>query len=217
MSAETARPVSYSDAQKFRWLTVLHAYLPILAATVLLYAYEAASWTTASYPFLLAPPGFKATNLTWPALGFLEIWPIALVHLGILLWLTAATGVASYFFHPRDLAVHLQNRAVSLSYYANAALAFTIVPFLLGWMIWEAFGFDSWLTIAIVSVILFIQLSAWWFDSVGMLVRTPGIQGTRVRVMAVLLPLLWLLLAVVIIPGVFGLVIGILLVVDSLS
>ncbi|MCH9034411.1 MAG: hypothetical protein IID42_07895 [Planctomycetes bacterium] len=225
MSTETAMPVSYRDAQKFRWLTVLHAYLPILAATAVLYTQAPASWTApgSSFPGLMATrpalalPGFMATRPAWLALAFLEIWPVALVHLGILLWLAAATGVASYFFHPRDLPVHLQNRAVALSYYANAALAFTFVPLLLGWMIWESFGIDSWLTITLVSVILSIQLGAWAFDSVGILVRTPGIRSARVRVMAVLLPVLWLVLAVVIIPGVPALILGALIVLDSLA
>ena len=218
-------PVSYRDAQKFRWLTVLHAYLPILAATAVLYTQAPASWTApgSSFPGLMATrpalalPGFMATRPAWLALAFLEIWPIALVHLGILLWLAAATGVASYFFHPRELPVHLQNRAVALSYYANAALAFTFIPLLLGWMIWESFGIDSWLTITLVSVILSIQLGAWAFDSVGILVRTPGIRSARVRVMAVLLPVLWLVLAVVIIPGVPALILGALIVLDSLA
>ena len=213
MSTETARPVSYKDAQKFRWLTVLHAYLPILAATAVLYAQAPASWTAPGSSF----PGLMATRPAWLALAFLEIWPVALVHLGILLWLAAATGVASYFFHPRNLPVHLQNRAVALSYYANAALAFTFVPLLVGWTISESFGIDSWLTITLVAVMLFIQLGAWWFDSVGMLVRTPGIRSARVRVMAVLLPVLWLVLAVVIIPGVPALILVALLVLDSLA
>jgi len=217
MSTETARPVSYSDAQKFRWLTILHAYLPILAATVLLYIYAPATWTTPKSAFSWAPPGFMVGRLSWPVLAFSEVWPVALLHVGFLLWLVAGTGVASYFFHPRDLPVHLQNRAVALSYYANAALAFTFVPLLLGWIIWESFGFDSWLMIAIVSVILLIQLGAWWFDSVGILVRTPGIRSARVRVMAVLLPVLWLVLAVVIIPGVPVLILGALIVLDSLA
>ena len=84
-------------------------------------------------------------------------------------------------------------------------------------MIWESSGLDSWLTFAVVAVVLFSQFGAWWFDSVGMLVRTPGIRSARVRVMAVLLPVLWLVLAVVIIPGVPALVLGALIVLDSLA
>ena len=113
--------------------------------------------------------------------------------------------------------VHLQNRAVALSYYANAALAFTFVPLLLGWMIWESFGIDSWSTITLVSVILFIQLGAWAFNSVGILVRTPGIRRARVGVMVVLLPILWLALAAVIILGLPAIILAVLTVLDSLA
>ena len=36
---EVLHPVSYRDAQQFRWITILHAYLPVLAGTVALYLF----------------------------------------------------------------------------------------------------------------------------------------------------------------------------------
>ena len=221
MSMELARPVNYSDAQKFRWLTIFHAYAPILAATVFMCGYVPASWTGPGGTFPLARLGFVSTSSAWASLAILEVWPVALLHIGILLWLAAATGVASYFFHPRDLPVHLQNRAVALSYYANAALAFTFVPFLLGWVVWEFSDTKSWLAIALpiklFTVILPILLCTWWFKSVDILARTLGIRRVRVPVMFVLLPVLWLVLAAVLILGVPASILAALTVLDSLA
>ena len=220
MSTETARPVSYSDAQKFRWLTILHAYLPILAATVLLYIYAPATWTTPKSAFSWAPPGFMVGRLSWPVLAFSEVWPVALLHVGFLLWLVAGTGGPSYFFHPRDLPVHEQNRAVALSYYASAALAWTFLPVCLFLAPWASPGNrEEWSIPCTVLAwaLLFVESAALYLDSMFLLARTVPGRAARLRLMGVLLPLLWLVLAVVLIPGVFVIVFAVLVVVDSLS
>ncbi|MCH8146388.1 MAG: hypothetical protein IH987_00105 [Planctomycetes bacterium] len=220
MSTETARPISYGDAQKFRMLTVLHAYLPILAATVLLYIYAPATWTTPKSAFPWAPPGFMVVRLSWPVLAFSEVWPVALLHVGFLLWLVAGTGVASYFFHPRDLPVHVQNRAVALSYYASAALAWTFLPVCLFLAPWASPGNrEEWSIPCTVLAwaLLFVEAAALYLDSMFLLARTIPGRAARLRLIGVLLPLLWLVLAVVLIPGVFAIIFAVLVVVDSLS
>src|SRR5687767_12267880 len=42
---------------------------------------------------------------------------------GLFLWLFTASGLSSYFLHPKSLPVTLQNRAIAISYYAAAPLA----------------------------------------------------------------------------------------------
>jgi len=112
---EMARPVSYRDSQSFRWVTVGFAYLPILLANLLVMLFP-----IRQNEFLYA------LRTTW--------WLSISLQLGYLLFLAAATGVPTYFFHPRRVPVGQQNRAVALSYYLCAPLAFTALPmaFVLG-------------------------------------------------------------------------------------
>ncbi len=155
-SAEVAHSVSYQDAQKFRWLTILHAYLPILVATVVVYLYVPPMWKSLT-DAIPAMPGFTMSVPPWYVLARGELWPVALLHFGVLLFLAVATGVPSYFFHPRDLPVHVQNRAVALSYYAPAALAWTFIP--LGIYVAAAFAASSglrtgWIELWVVNALI---------------------------------------------------------------
>jgi len=104
--SEIARPVSYRDSQRFRWLTVLHAFPPVLVAAII--------WGL--YDWLRGPGGGEPM---WWVLGGLVVWS--------LLALAGLPGLASYFFQPRWLSVEQQNRALALSYYAWAPLAITPV------------------------------------------------------------------------------------------
>ena len=78
---EYARPVSYADARTFRWVTLLHAYLPALLGTVLLYL--------ALPPNPEAPDPFQqwltvGTVMGPPSLvdrAYAEVWPAAGVHI----------------------------------------------------------------------------------------------------------------------------------------
>jgi hypothetical protein len=45
-----------------------------------------------------------------------------------LLFLATATGVPSYFFHPKSLGVARQNSAVAMSHYTSAPLAVCFIP-----------------------------------------------------------------------------------------
>lgn len=99
---EVVRPVSYADSQSFRWVTLLHTYLPLLACMLVWLATEAGRGHTVS-----------AGDWWW--LGGLSVW--------LLLLLAALPGLASCFFQWRQQSVEQQNRAIALSYYAWAPLA----------------------------------------------------------------------------------------------
>ena len=184
---EMARPVSYADSQSFRWVTVLHTYLPVLPATFLQY------------------------GLAWPApfdeevLDFLfsTVWPIGVVHVAILLFLAAATGVPSYFFHPRGAQVALQNRAIALSYYACGPLAVTALP-LAAAVIGVAVGPDRRVGLGFMLIAALVpmgQVLAWWTDLVRINRRVmPQRKGATVLV-EMLLPVLWLALGALILVG----------------
>ena len=112
---ELSRPVSYRDAQLFRWITVLLAYLPlVLLILALMLSGVNADISTAlrRNPFL-----------------FISVTVALLVCL--LLFMAGATGLPSYFFHPKRLPVEQQNRAVALSYYCCAPLAWLSVVYML--------------------------------------------------------------------------------------
>ncbi|MFH1746226.1 MAG: hypothetical protein ABIG44_04200 [Planctomycetota bacterium] len=110
---EAIRPVSYADSQSFRWVTILHAWVPIVIASVC--AFMAA-----------AHPDTGHSDLHW--------WVLLSVLVCSLLGLAALSGVASYSFHPPHMSTEQQNRAIALSYYAWAPLAFAVptLPLLIG-------------------------------------------------------------------------------------
>ena len=99
------RPVSYADAQRFRWVSILHAYVPMLLALAVVHA---------AHPDMLPR---AADETGW--------WFVIFVCVCVLLALLTITGVPSYFFHPRHLSTEQQNRAVAISYYGCAELSLT--------------------------------------------------------------------------------------------
>ena len=106
LADQVARPLSYSDAQRFRFVTVA-----IIAAPVLL-----------AVPFLPAgTSGAIAEALLLP--GPLAGWILPLLLTGIVLSLVVVTGAPSYFFHPKSLSLLRQDRGITLSYYMCAPLA----------------------------------------------------------------------------------------------
>lgn len=105
---ETARPVSYRDAVQFHLAAVAHAFTGELVATGV---WMIDDW--AGFVGMVTGVGVWFTVLSYAAVG-----------LGLL----AASGVHTYWFHPRQLDVAMQNRVLALSRYAAAPLA--VVPLL---------------------------------------------------------------------------------------
>lgn len=106
-SEETVRPVDYADAQRFRWLAIVHVLIFALALTAM--------------GFLLGPEALLMSKFfDWL---FASIWLLTTAHVALLLLLAAATGVPSYLFHPKWMPIVAQNRSIALSYYACAPLA----------------------------------------------------------------------------------------------
>lgn len=137
VGAEAAvRPIDYAAAQRFRWVTVAWVSLPPAVAYVIGWGhFVAPPWVAGGFPFPLGvSPAFNAPVPA--AYDFLMPWaagamtwyapPAALVLLTVSL-----TGVASYWFHPRRLPVVRQNRAVAVSYYGCAPLAWLPIGLIL--------------------------------------------------------------------------------------
>ncbi len=89
---ELSRPVSYRNAQLFRWITVLLAYLPLVLMTLALVLSDVnADISTA----LRRNP-------------FLFISGTVALLVCLLLFMAGATGLPSYFFHPKELLQNLK-------------------------------------------------------------------------------------------------------------
>lgn len=129
VGAEVSRPVSADDARRFRRLTVLIAFVPLAAFACSAYlASLGAGLDPAPLEFLALPGRPMFSGPAHVAFGWvLEFLAAASCVLALWLFLMAATGVSGYFFHPARLGVVQQNRAVALSQYGCAALAFTPV------------------------------------------------------------------------------------------
>jgi len=200
---EVARPVSYTDAQRFRWVSVLHVYLPILAGTLLLYA-------------LVWPTPFEDAFFDE---AFRAVWPMAVLHVCILLLLAAATGLPSYFFHPRDIPVEQQNRAIAMSYYACAALAWTPLAFVIllaGLVAIEIQWNIGEVLIAAAVCLPGVQMVAYGADLGRIGKRIMPLCRRRALLREITLPFMWLALAGLVLLGVPFVVFSLVVIVSGL-
>ncbi len=174
---EPALPVSFRDAQRFRWATVMLVYLPTLAVALLGYT------------------GHLPDNRLVRVL-FSDVWRIVGHHLGLLVLLAAGTGVPSYFFHPRSIPVEQQNRAIALSYYTCAPLSWT-------WVALPVAILVAWrLPIVVGLVLMLFQPLLWWWYLVRLARRTLREAPGRVVLVAVAVPMAWLAIAALSLVGI---------------
>ena len=190
---EVCRPVSWSDAQRFRWVTVLHAYAGLV---------------------LLTPTVDEALNVDWEAIG----WPVALGYMCLPLWLVAVTGLPSYWFHPRALDKRRQSRAVALSYYACAPLAWMpLTAVLLGAGLCT---YHELLAIELPFVLGYalaaLQLLGWWLVPVQMARRIAQRSDLGAMTLAGALPVCSLLFGILIFVGIPLLIGYVLVIIESL-
>ncbi len=124
-----AHPVSYRDAQWFRWTTVALAFLPAAFATVSLYVMlppeQSPERVDRFWYITFRSPSYERMLFD---LAYADVWPAVVLNVCFLLFLAAATGLPSYFFHPSSMPVRLQNRAIAMSYYACAPIVLTFIP-----------------------------------------------------------------------------------------
>ena len=172
------RSVSHRDAQRFRWVTILHVFVPLLLSLL--------GWLV-----------FSAATLANTADEMGGGWFIVVCGLGVLLALIAVTGLPSYFFHPRFLTIDRQNRAVALSYYGCAALACTPAALLLMWVT-IAIGetqHDLDLVLYLLTEFAFIAVCLLsWVDLVEIAQRTLR-RPSAVAKVALLVPVSWVIAA----------------------
>jgi hypothetical protein len=228
VAAEASKPLRIEDAEGFRRVTAVLAFVPL--AALLVWGYTAAVAAHARIDFSLwSGLGISFSKGAGPlltrehALGWVLEWAVVVaLLLGLWLFLMGVTGVASYFFHPRQLDVVQQNRAVALSYFSSAALAWTPVSvaiLVLGIACGQVRA-SNWQSaqylrnVAVVAtvtggVMLLGQAGIWYTDTLAMLRRASYGSWGRVATAALLLPILSLLLGVltlVILPAAVALI-----------
>lgn len=185
--AEISRPVSYADSQKFRWLTVLFAFLPLVLGTIWFSAFSSGR--------LMAGLDLRPQQI--------PLWALGLAMVMLLLFLAAATGLPSYFFHPHSLDVNSQNRAIALSYYASGSLAVMFLP-VLCLILADVYGVDGRLGMAfglLAGIIPAFMLLGWWLDLIRVLRKLVPARPWRYFAAGVLIPSFWLVVAVLIFVG----------------
>jgi hypothetical protein len=121
-AVELTRPAHFSDAVLFRRLAILCALIPVgFGLTIELRQAFLRGGIDIPSNLLLYAQGHE-TLLAM--LGWVLMW----ICLALLLF--GMTGVITYFFHPRELTILRQNRAIALGYYTCAPLAYTLVAML---------------------------------------------------------------------------------------
>jgi hypothetical protein len=202
LGVAASRPVDYQDAQKFRWLVVLCAWLPLTATVLVIRARTNAPWFPAV--FLSSNPPSNTLGVDWAMceVAGLLLWPIP--SLALLMLIAAVSGAASYFFHPRSLSTEQQNRGIAISYYACAPLALLFVPCGLfdAATLLAHFGDVSdviqfrWVVgfllaggISLVGILSLLEIV-----SLKLLKAATHCSFGRLMVLAALLPLAWLIL-----------------------
>jgi len=176
----SCRPVSHPDAQRFRWVTILHVYLPALAVL------PVAHWAN--------------PNMLRDAVEETSGWFVTLVGAWVLPTLLVLTGLPSYLFHPRRLTTAQQNRAVALSYYGTAPLGL-LAPLAAAAVGTLAFadhlrgepGAVVGLSVSFATLVSCVALGTWyWATLAGIAQRVLRSAWATARV-ALLVPLLWVL------------------------
>ncbi|HEY7088548.1 MAG TPA: zinc ribbon domain-containing protein [Tepidisphaeraceae bacterium] len=217
---DTSGPVSLSDAQRFRWIVVIVASLPLIAAATTL------RWFLKNMPY----PSFGLGNWQRDDIGMNPLTDVAICLFAaaqmwvvpsilIVLYTIVFTGAASYFFHPRSLSTVQQNRAIATSYYACAPLSFMFIAVALltvaaamsaGGMTDGRGGFRIMTLLLYLGIALPAALVAvMWFATLRILHDSTHCMRGRLVTVAVLLPLVWLVLAIlflVILPAMIGFV-----------
>ncbi len=210
LAADISRPVSLTNARKFQNIVVWLTFVPI--AAVLLWPYfatlrerlstESIGMGPFDTPRNLPPTAISNTlrYLGWAFEG------LGVVIAGFCLWcfLKSITGVASYFCHPHQMSTARQNRAISLSYYASAPLAWTpitigLIPLIIAMADASSYHHERFRYVMLLAGLAFlsagVQITAWWRCSLVLLKHTTRSGGLRLAVIASLLPVFWLILA----------------------
>lgn len=178
---EINKPVDYKDSQRFRWLTILHAWVPMVAAG-LVYVLTLDKWTRIE------------VKSDW---GINANWLFGVFAVVTLPSLITLTGVPSYLFDTRKISIAHRNAAIAMSYYCCGSLNWT--PFLWGFgiacvLLVNAYPRYEMIPGAGLMFVFFMtlaQVGDWWMNLSRTARRVmPQLKG-RATLVALLTPVLW--------------------------
>jgi len=198
LAQNVAMPLELRDAKRFQRVTIFLAYFPLLVLGV--GALIANSNTR--FDFFDLTHGPQKTGYILQLLLFLVI------AISGWLFLLTATGVASYFFHPKSLSVSRQNRAIAISYYACAPLSTLVLTLLLlggaalvnQYCQQDPIG-SSWLEPVVQGIeiaaglLALLQIGGWVFTTLVLLKKSTVCGATRIAALGAGLPVCWGILA----------------------
>lgn len=122
------RSIDYAAARRFQILCCVIAWLALAGPAV--YGFDLFHRASLRYPGALmlwsTPPPPTPGLVDYLLDGFI----LLAMLVGLFLWLLTATGVPSYFLHPRQAPVRRQDNAIALSYYA--AVPLVLLPAVVG-------------------------------------------------------------------------------------
>jgi len=181
LAEEINRPVTYRSARQFQFISVLIVWTSLCP------------WLVADNYRIISDAIRPHASIGW----WIELIIFALALLSIGLFLFLATGVASYWFHPRSMPVVRQNRAIALSYYAAAPMAWLWLPsalFLLDYVAASGNAVSEQLGL-VCLIVASLLLGAILFDvyavSVNLMRNVTHCESGRTTAMAILLPAMW--------------------------
>jgi len=170
---QAENPITLRDAHLFCLLTLAHVIAPPLILLIYLAADQ--------------PPGrLMALKLKLFASDYIPAPEVFYFLVGYILFFIAATGMPSYFCHPRALPVARQNTAIAFSYFSCAPLALVPIFFILVGVAeyFAKIGF-LWETLRIVAAALMVCILPAWYIRTAALVLV--LSQRRRRVLTVLL------------------------------
>jgi len=205
LAMAVAEPVEYAAAQRFRWVVIALASLPPIVFFLVVV------WCKGGTGFLSVVGSDLRSFLPWlgnPLRELAVIWSagatlVPVLPIGMVAMFYLATGAAGYWFRPAHMSVARQNRAVAISRYACAPLAWLPLPVALaaavvaltvsGYLDYHPAPRDWMILIALACVILAVG----WRTALVLLARTTHCGPGRLVAAGIGLPLSWLLSAVI--------------------
>jgi len=198
LAQNVAMPVELRDAKRFQRVTVFLAYFPLLVLGV--GALIANNNTRMDW--------FDLTHGPQKTGYILQLLLCLVIAISGWLFLLTATGVASYFFHPKSLSVSRQNRAIAISYYACAPLSTLVLTLLLlgaaalvnQYCQQDPIG-RSWLEPVVPGIeiaaglLLLLQIGGWVFTTLVLLKKSTDCGAGRMVALGAGLPIAWSILA----------------------
>lgn len=198
LAQNVAMPLELQDAKRFQRVTVFLAYFPLLV----LGAVALIANNNTRFDLFDLTHGPQNTGY------ILQLLLYVVIAISGWLFLLTATGVASYFFHPKSLSVSRQNRAIAISYYACAPLSTLVLTLLLlgGAALVNQYCEQnpiggSWLEPAVPGLMIVagflaaLQLGGWVFTTLVLLKKSTVCRATRIAALGAGLPVCWVTLA----------------------